>query len=554
MNIDEIFPPPSPAKQHIINILTSPRLVEQNPLAVFHDYGRRIKHRLKEDYWFHRPLYPDFDEYDYRHDTSPSTPIYLNDYDINIEEDRNELARLTRLEFNGNTFMPEAMCNPACVGGLRGNHLINSGIVCKKCGNTVELSLDNQHEIGLWIKRPEGVDAFVSHSFYNTFFTAITIFKPGAPRVCVARYMIDPMYRKEIKSRSIVTEMILLDILKDLNITDISMNGFYNNCDRLMEYLIIGPGNKYTGLKDKTQDAWTFWNRYKHKAFSQYLKVPSRFSTVLEHNERGTYGVEGQPEAKNIYYAIAGCKKSNEYLPLTPNDMRRNVNLVGRKLIELSELYTKRKTSLNKRGLFHKKALSRKHVCSGNVPVTARRVVTSATGLLDPNQIVIPWKAAVSMLGVHLQSMLYRNGFTPLKALRHLNISAYKIDPLIDRFFAKMEEERKIVGKSHRNPSNEYLSLKTFWVSVCRALDDDSMRISILACATFNADFDGDQMPIRICLDNESKAKAYGGFGHHQTLDKNIPFRVSNMSSQPATHLMNLNMLMHAIKKELDDE
>lgn len=59
-------------------------------------------------------------------------------------------------------------------------------------------------------------------------------------------------------------------------------------------------------------------------------------------------------------------------------------------------------------------------------------------------------------------------------------------------------------------------------------------------------------MPIRIHLDNESKAKAYGSFSHHQTLDKNIPFKVSGLAGLPSTHLMNLNMFMNAIKTELD--
>lgn len=63
-----------------------------------------------------------------------------------------------------------------------------------------------------------------------------------------------------------------------------------------------------------------------------------------------------------------------------------------------------------------------------------------------------------------------------------------------------------------------------------------------------------DQMPDTICLDNISKAKSYGSFVHHQTLDKNIPFRVSGLAGMPATHLMNLNMMFHAIKPELDNE
>lgn len=545
-----MFPKPTPELQRVIAKLTDPSLVDANPLAKFNEYASRVKHRLQDDLKFSQPLYPDFEDYDYLHDTSESTPIYLNDYDLNMEEDRQRLAKLTRLEFNGNTFMNYAQCSPGC-GVLTGNHLVGSGVTCPACGNTVELHYDKQHEVGLWIKCPEGVDAFVSHSFYNTFFSSICVMKQGATRIIIARYFMDPNYRREIKQKRVVTEMLLLNILKELGITDISMNGLYHHCEQLMAYFLSGPGIKHTGLKDRAIEAWTFWNRFKHKAFHHHLKVPSRFSTILEHNERGTWGVEGQTETKQIYYTIAGCKKSSEFYELTSADKKRNVGIVGAKIIELNDMYMRK---LNKRQIFHKKAISRKHICSGNLPVTGRRVITSITGLVNPNQIVIPWKLAVSMLAVHITNELYRKGFTPLKAIRHLNVTAYKVDDVVNNFLQRMENERKILGESHRNPTNEYLSIKSFWVSVNRCLDDESLKISILACASYNADFDGDQMPIRICLDNESKAKAYGAFGHHQTLDKNIPFRVSGLAGMPATHLMNLNMMMHAIKTELDNE
>lgn len=57
-------------------------------------------------------------------------------------------------------------------------------------------------------------------------------------------------------------------------------------------------------------------------------------------------------------------------------------------------------------------------------------------------------------------------------------------------------------------------------------------------------DFDGDQEYCVFVFDNESKAKAYGGWGHHQVLDKNTPFKVGNYSGQTSTNLMNLNTLM----------
>lgn len=64
-------------------------------------------------------------------------------------------------------------------------------------------------------------------------------------------------------------------------------------------------------------------------------------------------------------------------------------------------------------------------------------------------------------------------------------------------------------------------------------------------------DFDGDQEYVIAIFDNESKAKAYGGWGHHQTLDRNAPFKVGDYAGQTATNLMNLNTLMtqHVIKE-----
>lgn len=51
-------------------------------------------------------------------------------------------------------------------------------------------------------------------------------------------------------------------------------------------------------------------------------------------------------------------------------------------------------------------------------------------------------------------------------------------------------------------------------------------------------------MYLVMLFDLESKAKAYGGFGHQQTLDKNIPFRVSSYAGQTTTNLMNVNTMM----------
>ena len=95
------------------------------------------------------------------------------------------------------------------------------------------------------------------------------------------------------------------------------------------------------------------------------------------------------------------------------------------------------------------------------------------------------------MLDIHLKSFLYRRGHTPYKALQRIKQAAYHIDPLIDEFFRDMEENCKALIQSGRNPSIEYLSLRTFKFAVNRDLEDESIKLPILGVKIQNADFDG---------------------------------------------------------------
>lgn len=60
-----------------------------------------------------------------------------------------------------------------------------------------------------------------------------------------------------------------------------------------------------------------------------------------------------------------------------------------------------------------------------------------------------------------------------------------------------------------------------------------------------------DNMFVMLSIDNESKAKCYGSLGHQQMLDKNKLFTVGGYAGQTATNLMNLNVMMNAVKNKL---
>jgi hypothetical protein len=283
------------------------------------------------------------------------------------------------------------------------------------------------------------------------------------------------------------------------------------------------------------------YQKNKHLAFCQYIKVPKRHATILERTGKKVYSYSHQPATAQLYFAIADTLRSNSVLKLKPKDLRKNVEIVGKNLVKLADQYRKIN---NPKALFGKPAINRKHVASGALPFTGRSVITSQTGIINPDELLVPWKMCLSMFEYHITSFLYRRGHTPYEAIRRINQAAYHIDPLIDEFFADMEDNRKMIIQAGRNPSIEFLSLRAFFLRVNRDLEDESIKIPILAVKESNADFDGDNVYIVAMVDNESKAKAYGSFGHHQTLDRNIPFKVGDYAGQAATNLMNLNTLM----------
>lgn len=531
------LPDLTPSNELAIKALTRYSAEALDPIQYFEQYAERFGASLEDDPRYSRPLYVDFEDYNYLHDTSRLRPIYLNDFDFNLEEDRETLARLTRMEFTGNSFDTIAKCT---CGKLRGNYLVALNKVCTKCGDKVEFFLDKGEDTNLWLKAPEGVRAFINIGFFSTFFNNITI---GSPKVCIPRYFIDSKYRMNVNKGKNTTNVILRNMLEELDIHEVDLNSFHERCDDIMKWVLAGAGKRHF-KSSQGQEGVNLLEMYfenKHLAFCDYIKVPSRYATVLERSGKEVYSYSHQPETAQLYFAIAHTPRSNAVVKLSKRDQRKNVDIVGKTLVKLADQY--RKVN-NPKALFGKPAINRKHVCSGALPFTGRSVITSQTGIIDTDQLLVPWKMCLAMMGEHLLSFLYRRGHTPYMARERINRAAYHIDPLIDEFFTDLEVNRKCLIQSGRNPSIEFLSLRTFFLKVNRDLEDESIKIPILACKQQNADFDGDNEYIVLLVDNESKAKAYGGFGHHQVLDKNIPFKVGDYAGQAATNLMNLNTLM----------
>lgn len=473
------LPEITPSNQKAINVLTQYTVESLDPMTYLSKFALKFKN-LSDDPRYSKPLYPDFEDYDYLHDTSKLKPIYLNDLDLKLEEDRELLGRLTRMEFNGNTFDTVAQCT---CGHLRGNYRIRAGNpqICLYCGDPVEKFFNRGNDSKIWLKVPEGVDRFVNLGFYSTFFSNITV---GSPIVCIPRYFMDKDYRRTVDKAKNTSGIIVRTLLQALDIQEINMNTFYRNADRIMEWILVGEGRRYFKNSKEGQMYMDLWERNKHIAFPRYMKVPNRYSTVLEKSGKETFAYSYQPVTASLYISLTDTLKSNTTHRLTEAEKDKNVDVVGRTLCALAQQYVEVN---NPTGLFLKTALNRKHVGSGSTPFTGRTVITSMTGIIDPDALIVPWKICISILEIHIKSYLYRKGHTPKQAKDRIAEAAYQIDPLIDEFFKDMEDGCKALVQSGRNPTIEYLSFHTFKLRVNRDLEDESIKLPILSTKMMNA-------------------------------------------------------------------
>lgn len=481
-----LFPPITESNQLAINALTKISTESLDPTLRFKRFAKDMN--LVENFDYYRALYLDFEDYDFLHDSSTHQPIYLNDFDFNIEDDRERLAQLMRIEFKGNTFETIASCGCA-TGGLRGNYLLGSGRTCTRCGNQVERFLDKGNQSKLWVKTPEGVDKFVNMGLYNTLLTNIKVSKTGP--VCLPQYFMSSKYRRKLQKERIGSVQLVEQLLGDIGIdrSEVCLNTFVQRYDDIMEFLLNGPGlRQYTKIGVRAPAYYELYKRTRDVAFCSYLKAPNRLSTILESNGRNVYATKNQLEVNRLYIDIADTRRSDDFYTLSEKDIRHNNDVVGNSLVELSEILNGK---ISKSHLFGKEQLSRHHVSSGSIPFTGRAVITSETGILDNSKLIIPWRMGLTMCYYHILNAFYRNGMSPKQAVKKINLAGYAFDEMIAKVFEKAETECKSIVQSGRNPSNEYLSLRVFFMVVNRCLEDESIHIPILAVKEYNADFDG---------------------------------------------------------------
>lgn len=489
----------------------------------------------EDDESFYKAIYPHFEDYDHRHATCTTPPIYLNDYDFRIEEDRQRIVEALRTEYEGNSFNTVASCT---CKKYHSNIYLDSKIVCDVCGETPTRPLTDQIETKVWLKTPPRVSGFLSPAVYEVFFSKL---KTKSPKINFVQFWMDKKYRTDKRFKDVNRDTPAwkmgkkLEAFRDALGIPFGYNSFIDNIDKIVSAAVTQDLMGILELTDIQREHYTrFWAKYRKFAVSQFLPLPNKITTVVESDQRDRYVNKEKTDLDKIFFTIADM-----YHDMDPRSVDNEV-LFGENYFEMHAVMLK----VMKEILFRKKGMFRYHAGAGKLPFTGRSIITGESGVCRSDTVVVPWLYGITCLNHHLTNWLYRKGYTPKQVKKIIRESAGYRHPLVEEFFDWIETNRYAVATVGRNPSIQFLSARTFFIKFNRDVEDKSIRIPITTVGEFGADFDGDQMYVWFIPDMFGKINGYSNFGHQQMLDPNKPWKTSRFASRTKNGLLNLNSLL----------
>lgn len=126
-----------------------------------------------------------FEDHDQAIAQAKVPPIFINDIDLRQKEEQERFRSLIYSSYSDNILSPIATCAMGCtVGQDKAGHL------CSECGTMVEVPVDREPETILWMRAPEGVDAFMSPRFYILLNAALKL-----PAFSAMQWLMDQNYK-----------------------------------------------------------------------------------------------------------------------------------------------------------------------------------------------------------------------------------------------------------------------------------------------------------------------------------------------------------------------
>jgi hypothetical protein len=409
------------------------------------------------------------------------------------------LNEVTRVHYNGDSLdvMPTCGC-----GALTGK--FNEGQRCIEPGcpdPVVKRVLDQEYQSLVWFSNPLPGAKFINPIFWYRFNANFS-----SKDFDILRYMVDKRYQPLIPAGSrseqlaqylddIVPERSLQYLTRDYNTFKTVMTKFYT--PEMAKILSSGKPSRDQRI-EQMKDFLELLELEGPKVLTKYLPYPSKWAMVTEQSGGNTFTDPTMLCAIDAAKTMASVE--NAIRPLTPATL--NARLVNVQSM-MSQFYAEfiQHTLSGKPGLF------RRQLGSTRTPWSGRVVIIPLPGPHVYDEIHTPWSWTIGLLRNHIEGTLLK----PPYNMNPKEISLY-IDYCICNYDDQMAEILETYIKNSplggipmailRNPTLEFLSNQ--FLRITRVIPDPNvyaMYISNLIIKEPNADFDGDMLQCKLCLD-----------------------------------------------------
>lgn len=396
---------------------------------------------------------------------SPVDPIFIDDFDTSDTEQKEKLNKLLYTRYGSDSLDPIPSCG---CGELVGQEHV--GDRCPTCHVACTPAIERPLEPILWLKVPEGVDAFISPMFWIMLddATSITNFN-------IMSWLCDPYYIPKSVAHRQAEKFLSLNIPRGINY-------FYQNFDDIIALLHEKRLIK-RGADDINDDLLLAIKQYRDCIFTRFLPVPNRHSFIVEDTNAGTY------TDTNMTYALDACHMiSSINSAVVPLGVKYRESRVTKAIQKLSSYYL----SFIKDSLQPKEGWFRQHVYGSRLHFTARAVISSLHENHHYEELHIPWGVGVQLLKMHLTNKLLKRGMSPKEITSFLFHHVKKYHPLLDELFKELIRESPYMGipvTFQRNPSLQRGSAQAFYITKVKENPEiNTISFSVLALSAPNAD------------------------------------------------------------------
>lgn len=473
---------------------------------------------------FHMKLV-NFDE-KFRQSLRP--PVILNEHDITTKEGKEALNNILRIRYEGDTLDSIPRCDCGKVTGRA-----NSNVTCDVCNKKPVSSADQPLEPSVWMAPLEGCVGFINPTAWIILEKALT-----DNGVSMLEWMCSPTFTPPSDLRSRMRRLVAL---YDERKYTRGINFFIENFDIIFK-MLLDHDLLYNNKPAMTAMLVRFVQKFRGALFPRHLPMASRMIFITEDTVTGRYADIGMTPALDAARTISEFSRSKIPFSLKVREAR-----MVKCITLLAEFYLNTVSST----LGRKEGMLRKHDFGSRLHLSARAVITSISDNHIYDECYLPWSLSAMLFQTFLTSKLLHRGYTPNEAKAFVYENCLRYHPLMEELFNELINEgfgdpptwaeedfgRRLVGGIpillNRNPSLQRGSIQTLRVTkIKNDVRDNSISLSVLILAGFNADFDGDALNLIVIPDRRLYQHFKALEPHRNILDLRRPLAIGGNLKQ----------------------